>query len=153
WNPTTLFDASSRTLYQAWGTNLLAEEFHQPVHGSVRSRSILFWVGSVWNNASNQGNLEQIADLKRVIADRGKKFVKVRFIPNWMNSALMRRSFLAPAIAGGWQVDHDYLPCRMFKNISYGQLGLSNVTGFKLILGDATMEANSIAELIDRALS
>jgi hypothetical protein len=49
--------------------------------------------------------------------------VNLKFVPDWVNVAAIRRSRIAPAIAGRWQVEHNYLPCRMFKNISYGQLG------------------------------
>lgn len=40
--------------------------------------------------------------------------------------SLIQRSCLAPAITGTWQLGEGYVPCRIFKNISYGQLGVTN---------------------------
>lgn len=42
------------------------------------------------------------------------------------NIALVKRSYLAPAIQPRFQVENGYVPCRIFKNISYGQFGLTN---------------------------
>ena len=33
---------------------------------------------------------------------------------------------MAPAIQGAWQCVNGYIPCRIFKNISYGQWGITN---------------------------
>lgn len=39
---------------------------------------------------------------------------------------LITSAYLAPAIVGEWQKKVGYIPCRIFKNISYGQLGVTN---------------------------
>jgi hypothetical protein len=153
WNNVTLFDQQSRVLYQPWGTNLLPEEFHAPLPGNIRRAPFSFWVGSIWNNALNQGNRHETAQLRAGLRKAGKHFVKVRFIPNCMNTALVRHSSIAPAIAGGWQAENGYLPCRMFKNISYGHLGLSNGRAFDKVLGDASMPQKTIGEITDATLS
>ena len=33
---------------------------------------------------------------------------------------------MAPALQGSWQCKQGYIPCRIFKNISYGALGMTN---------------------------
>jgi hypothetical protein len=113
----------------------------------------VFWVGSVWNNALNQGNIQEINELKTILAFRGLRFVQLRFIGDALNTFFIRRSRLAPAIGGAWQVQQNYLPCRMFKNISYGQLGFSNIKKFDSLFHDAYIPGNSIAELVDNALA
>jgi hypothetical protein len=150
WDEVTYFDSYSRTLYQPWGTNLLAEEFKPPV---VPRGRLVFWVGSVWNNALNQGNIQEINELKTILAFRGLRFVQLRFIGDALNTFFIRRSRLAPAIGGAWQVQQNYLPCRMFKNISYGQLGFSNIKKFDSLFHDAYIPGHSIAELVDNALA
>ena len=46
---------------------------------------------------------------------------------------LIQQSIIAPAIQTKWQVDNGYVPCRIFKNISYGKMGLTNnITVLKL---------------------
>ncbi|MGA2129174.1 MAG: hypothetical protein ABSG76_23835 [Xanthobacteraceae bacterium] len=153
WGAAVFFDPARRVLLQPWGTDLLAEEFRRPLPGAVRRKRLSFWIGSVWNNAENQGNLNEIAALSRALKQVGKTFVRVRFIPNAWNIGLVRRSCLAPAIGGAWQAANDYLPCRMFKNISYGHLGMSNIAGFDAILGDAAIAQHDIPAMLDTALT
>ena len=150
WGPVTYFDTKTRSLFQPWGTNLLPNEFKKPVYNK---NSLVFWVGSIWNNSLNQGNLREIDELKRILKENGLRFISLRFIPDWLNIFLVRLSRIAPAIAGKYQVDVDYLPCRMFKNISYGQLGITNVQKFKEILGDSFIDGKSIKEITSNALS
>lgn len=147
--PVTYFDTKSKTLYQPWGTDLLLEEFKKPVFSKSK---FVFWVGSVWNNALNQGNLEEILKLKKALGKNNLKFIKVRFVPNFLNTFLIRYSRIAPAIAGLYQVENNYLPCRMFKNISYGQLGFSNVEKFNDILKDANIYSENIDEMVGNIL-
>lgn len=35
-------------------------------------------------------------------------------------------SYFAPAIQCLWQVENNYIPCRIFKNLSYGKMGITN---------------------------
>lgn len=150
WGPVTFFDTKKRMLYQPWGTDLLPEEFKEPVYTNT---SLVFWIGSIWNNALLQGNTEAIAALRQSLQAHKLHFVHLRFIPDWMNVFLVRRSRIAPAIAGTFQVNIDYLPCRMFKNISYGQLGITNVKKFEDILGASYVPGNTIEELICNSLA
>lgn len=144
------FDVNSRTIYQPWGTNLLPDEFKKPVFS--RSKFV-FWVGSVWNNAQNQGNINEINKLIEILKEHRLQFKKVRFVPDFLNIFLIRNSRIAPAIAGRAQVEMDYLPCRMFKNISYGQLGFSNVEKFNQIFRDFTVYDRNIEIMTEKVLS
>lgn len=128
------FNTNTKTLYQPWGTDLLYQEFKKP---TFNKNKFVFWIGSVWNNEKNQGNIKQINELKNILIKNKLRFIQLRFIPNFLNIFFIRISRIAPAIAGQYQVDVNYLPCRMFKNISYGQLGITNVQKFSDILGDS----------------
>ncbi len=149
WGPVTFFNKDTRTLYQPWGTDLLPYEFKKPV---FRKNKFVFWIGSVWNDAQNHGNINQINELKSILIKNKLKFIHLRFIPNWLNIFFTRISRIAPAISGQKQVEVDYLPCRMFKNISYGQLGITNIRKFKDILGENFIDGNNIEEIINNAL-
>jgi len=143
------FDEQNKTLYQPWGTDLLPEEFKKPTFNKGKR---VFWIGSVWNNALNQGNESEISILKAALKKNNLRFVNLRFIPDALNIFLIRHSRIAPAIAGKFQVDSNYLPCRMFKNISYGQLGFTNVTKFGSILGEYNI-SGSIEEMVGKTLA
>ena len=150
WNSVTYFDNESRTLFQPWGTDLMPEEFKKPVFcGSKR----MFWVGNVWNDKNNHGNLKQIAELKEILQKFKIKFIKIKVVPDFLHIFLIRHSRIAPAIGGGIQAETDYLPCRMFKNISYGQLGFSNIKQFDELLAGASIYSDNIEEMISRVLS
>jgi len=148
WREAVIYNHNSQTLYQPWGTDLLYSEFKKPV---FRKNNLVFWIGSVWNNTLNQGNISAIADFKKSLMKYNLKFIQLRFIPNILNIFFIRLSRIAPAIVGDWQAEFDYLPCRMFKNISYGHVGFSNVKKFKDILPDACIEGN-IDEMLEKVL-
>ncbi len=150
WDEVTFFDKTSRTLYQPWATNLLGEEFSPPV---IRPfTNIVFWIGSIWNDALNCGNVGEIERLKNVLKRRDIAFVHLRAISEDLNILYTRHSLISPAIAGQWQVKNNYLPCRMWKNISYGQLGFSNVSKFSEVFPDCVLIHEEIDVLIDSVL-
>jgi hypothetical protein len=151
WDEVTFFDSATRTLYQPWATDLLAREFKEPVLD--RSGRIVFWIGSVWDDALGRGNVNEIQILKDILEVRGIRFVHLRGISDSLSIRYVRNSLIAPAIVGRWQMRNNYLPCRMWKNISYGQLGVSNVRKFADIFEDCVVRGESIEELIDNALS
>ena len=37
-----------------------------------------------------------------------------------------QNALMAPTIVGGWQKEKGYIPCRIFKTISYGHIGITN---------------------------
>ncbi len=151
WDEVTFFDKGSQTLFQPWATDLLPDEFKIPVSRVLEN--CVFWVGSIWNNEQNQGNTNEIQILKNVLNKRNIELVWLKNISDSQNIKYVRLSRIAPAIAGRWQVEHNYLPCRMWKNISYGQLGISNVKKFDDIFKDCIVKGQGIEEIIDNALS
>ena len=42
------------------------------------------------------------------------------------NQDCIQESIIAPSLQSEWQVEHGYIPCRIFKNISYGKMGITN---------------------------
>lgn len=150
WGSARYFDRKTKTLYQPWGTDLLIEEFKEPV---FNENSIVFWVGNIWNDKLKQGNSNEIPILIKALHKYHLNFIPIKVVPDFLHIFLVRHSRIAPAIVGRYQEEVNYLPCRMFKNISYGQLGITNVKKFKDILGDSFIEGDTIEKLIDNALS
>jgi hypothetical protein len=144
------YDSVKQTLYQPWGTNLLPEEFRKPVFSKTK---FVFWVGSVWKGQKNEGNITEIGKLSNLLASKKLFFIPTRFIPNMFNILLIRLSRIAPAIAGLTQVEKNYLPCRMFKNISYGQLGFSNIEKFNEIFTGCNVYDSDMEKQLDKVLA
>lgn len=150
-DPTTIYDNSDRVLYQAWGTDVPPYRFAPPTLGALRKR--VYWVGSIWNNELNQGNTDAIARLKKSLRQNEIEFVQRHPVSAKTAISLIRSSLFAPALAGEWQVENGYLPCRLFKNVSYGRLGISNVGEFGKIYGSSFIHAASPEDVLDRYLS
>jgi len=151
WEQVTFFSKEKKTLFQSWGTDLLPTEFYKPVFSG--SSKEVFWIGSIWNNKYDQGNLNEMDELKSAIEKNKLAFVHTEKVSVKKNIELVRKSRIAPAISGKFQVDVDYLPCRVYKNISYGQPAITNVARFQELFGASGIKGKTISELISNALS
>lgn len=114
-----------RGLFQPWATDLLPHEFNFDDVNTPRSRDI-HWVGTI--SEGQFGNTNEINQFKNAAKEAGINFVhhppgSTSFEDN---RRLIMQSYLAPAIHGTWQTNVGYIACRVFKNISYGQLGVTN---------------------------
>jgi hypothetical protein len=148
WGPVRRWDRHSRVLYQPWGTDLLPDEFYPPIYNP--DSTLATFVGSVWDG-NGQGNRDAILELRRAVEAHGLEFHHRAGVDDRTNAELVRMARIAPAVAGQWQVDHEYLPCRVFKNVSYGALGITNVQKFRQILG--WVVPGSISQIVNAALA
>lgn len=153
WDLCRQFSREGGVLFQPWGTDLLAEEFLDPVFNPM-SREAVF-VGAIWGDIETGvelGNESAIEDLKAVLREHGLTFKHFTHIPDQENIHAVRSARLAPAIAGAWQVNHGYLPCRVFKNVSYGAAMFTNVPIVNAVFHDASIKGSGIGELVDKML-
>ncbi len=118
------FTEANSTLYQSWGTPYLSKEFLTPKY--VTYKKYDFFVGSIWNNKFNQGNLTIIKQYKETLKNFGIDFVSIKGCSEFFNRIYVRNSAVAASIVGEWQRDNGYTPCRIFKAIAYGRLGIIN---------------------------
>lgn len=148
WGPVRRWDRHSHVLYQPWGTDLMPDEFYAPIYNG-ESKMAAF-VGSVWDG-HGQGNVDAIRELRDVLERHGLEFVHRSGVDDSTNAELVRASRIAPAVTGRWQVEHEYLPCRVWKNISYGALAVTNVPTFRQLIG--WEPHGGIAEIVESALA
>jgi hypothetical protein len=147
------YDPDSRILFQPWGTDLLPEEFYEPVYNP--SATTVPFIGAVWSDLTSKpgtelGNKTMISELERLLLLRHLSLRLYTHISDTENVQLVRAGRIAPAFAGRWQTEHSYLPCRAFKNVSYGQLGITNVF---LLAHRLSFPVGSLEEQLDWALS
>jgi hypothetical protein len=111
-----------------WATDLLPYEIQQNKRSVAYTREskVINWVGTFWHV-----NEKEIAAFKRACDENGIDFRHygagqegVMSIEE--NVRLVRESHFAPAIVGSHHITEGYAPCRIFKNISYGQMGVTN---------------------------
>lgn len=148
--PLRYWTAENRVLTQPWGSDLFAEEFYDPVF-NAHSRDAAF-VGAIWNT-DNQGNTGTVRELEDALAANGLRFQHKTQVSEDEMIATIRGARIAPAFAGPWQVEHNYLPCRVFKNVAYGQVAVTNVPRFYDLFADCSLQGESIQELIREALT
>ena len=126
-------------IYVAWATDLLPQEFDFDNIKIERERKI-WYVGTV---GGGRGGLDDCLPPPPQYDNRKFLFEfreacrenQVEFQTNcpWLNPVsqeesknLVQRSYLAPDSRHPSMIDWGYVPCRIMKNISYGQLGLTN---------------------------
>jgi hypothetical protein len=123
------------TLYQPWATDLLPHEFeldasfppaYSPSELQALAVSPYFaaWVGTIGDGVF--GNRDQLAPFFEACRSQHVDVVHLSGVDRRIHMCAIRSSLLAPTILGRWQLQHHYIPCRLFKNISYGRLGLTN---------------------------
>jgi hypothetical protein len=120
------FDVPNKYLCMLWATDLLPEEIekNKPQIVFNENSNVVHWIGTI--DANFYGNMEEIMPFQLACADNNILFKKMSFKSVEENIRLIKESYMAPAIVGKWQQEVGYVPCRIFKNISYGQFGITN---------------------------
>jgi hypothetical protein len=153
WDERRFFDRPARTLFQPWGTDLFSEEFLDPVFNQHSREAV--YVGAIWSEPSpygELGNKETMQELKQVLRDHGMGFNHLTQISDEENIAAVRSARLTPAVAGNWQVEHGYIPCRVFKNPSYGAAMFTNVPTVNELFGSASVPGDTLGDLVENVL-
>lgn len=150
WDECRYYHGPGRTLFGPWGSNILAEEFYEPVFNPQAETAS--FVGAVWSGGG-QGNAALMPRVETALSRRRLRLVHLTQISNAAMVEAMRSSRFVPAFAGEWQCEKGYLPCRIFNAIAVGQIPATNVPRFKTIFGDALPMGETVEETIDLVLS
>ena len=124
------YDLKNKTVYMPWGTDLLPHEIDaiKKEMPYFHSKKKVYWIGTIGTGPG--GNIDEIEPFKRACKKNGVAFIHKnpwsKGISVEENIRLIKSSYIAPAIVGRWQNQVGYIPCRIFKNISYGQMGVTN---------------------------
>ena len=152
-------------LYLSWATDLLPHEFnYDDVY--INRDNVIHWIGSI-----AESNYREI---NKFINNLSKHGIGFHHNDPWSNplswedaKTYTQKSFIAPDIRGSanrsmvnGQIDTGsnhkkigYIPCRIFKNISYGQLGITNSKAVYELFGDNVLYSDNEEELLDISLS
>jgi hypothetical protein len=125
--PCIHYDLKGRSVYMPWATDLLPPEINSNIKKmnlrKNKGRDVV-WIGTIGGGLF--GNENEIKPYVQAAKKAGFKFKHKINISVEENMKLVKNSFMAPAIVGKWQQEKGYIPCRIFKNISYGKLGITN---------------------------
>jgi hypothetical protein len=115
-----------KTLYMPWGTDLHPHEIDKFIdnivdintHKTKECHFVGMLLDDPWKlckETCNENNID---------------FVNTGGFKNNIsveeNILRIQKSIIAPGFQEPWQVDNGYIPCRIFKNISYGKMGITN---------------------------
>jgi len=138
--PDIYFDLSSRTMLLRWGTNLLPHEIeaNKPSRSFNSDSRVVNYIGTV--DASNRNQIEGFAKACResgIAFEYGGGYSGgTAVVSEEDHVRRIKESYLAPAIQRMDQVDSGMVPCRLFKNISYGQFGITHNAHANILFND-----------------
>jgi hypothetical protein len=121
-------DDDYNCLYMYWATDLLPEEIEKNIKdinviipkpeinfiGSINDKWLQFYQICIQNNLK----FNHFGATFNIHSNRNVSIID--------NMNLIKRSLIAPALQDDQQVEKQYIPCRIFKNISYGKMGITN---------------------------
>jgi hypothetical protein len=108
-----------------WATDLLPDEIDM-MKQSVKEQKepTIYWIGTIGGGIF--GNNNEIRQFRQACQENNINFQHIINLSMEKNVTLIQNSYMAPALQGWWQCEKGYIPCRIFKNISYGQWGITN---------------------------
>jgi hypothetical protein len=135
-------------LFIPWATDLLPEEIDQNINRDIISQSVVNFVGMMTNEWINVKHWCEYRSIP-FQGIGGFTDYKVNFSENMR---LIQESLMAPAVQDQWQVEKGYIPCRIFKNISYGKMGMTNSAHVNELFGKRLIYHSNIHELMNMGL-
>lgn len=145
---------SEDTLYMPWATDLLPYEIEQNQKNLAtiiqKKKKIVSFIGTI--GGGKFGNTEQLTPFIVGVQQEGFEFFHKINLEADENRKVIENSMLAPAIVGHWQQEQGYIPCRIFKNISYGSLGITNSAWVAKFLGESIVFDLDSTKLAQKAL-
>tara|TARA_R110002126_G_scaffold290225_1_gene446714 strand:- start:780 stop:1673 length:894 start_codon:yes stop_codon:yes gene_type:complete len=130
-NECCFWDEKTKTIYQPWGTDLTPNEIKEENALLYNPKQTnVHYVGMAHDNRV------QINEFNESVNKNGSQFIISRGKSDKENMGLVRNSLVSVDIRGDWHIECGYLPCRIFKNISYGRVTGTNSPNVKKIMGD-----------------
>jgi len=152
------YDSETKTIMIMWGTDLLPEEIDkmEPIPYNI-SKSDVNFIGTI------QG--ENSVKFAHICADYGKNFYNFggytgfsqnddnQFYDNIESINILRKSYLSFDIRESQHLRNGYIPCRIFKNISYGMWTGSNSPKIKKFFEEHLTINENLFQLYDNLVS
>jgi len=140
------WDEKTKTLYQPWATDLTPDEIFLDFAMKYNPNNTnINFVGTISENYNQIKTFEN--SLPKNIS-----FNLIKNKSDDENFQSIRNSLISIDIRNDWHVECGYLPCRIFKNISYFRLTGTNSPNVKKIFGDYVIFEPNLKELYIRMI-
>ena len=157
------WQADANTLYVPWATDLLPDEIDENIRnvsaGRLNVERKALFLGSV--SGGEHGNTDQIYQFRDGCYALNIPFeTSMSTVVEQSDSIRqVQQALIAPSIVGRWQKEKGYIPCRIFKTISYGCLGITNSREAYEVVGkhavynpdERALAGDALARVDDRA--
>ena len=107
----------------------------------------MHYIGSLYEEG-----LEFAQEFGSILQDHDKQLRLYRGVSDEENRELIRDSFLCPDFRNYHHIKVGYIPCRIFKTISYGQVVGTNSINVKRVFGDYVVFGSNPQELYQNML-
>lgn len=141
------WDEKTKTIYQPWATDLLPNQID--INNATKynpNNNVINYIGTVHENSP------QIHQFLNICNKHGIKFNVTRTNTDEKNKNLIENSYLSLDLRGHGHIEVGYLPCRVFKNLSYGRITGTNSENVKTKLGDNVVFDSDIEILFERLI-
>jgi hypothetical protein len=128
--PFIYYDLEKRVVYIPWASDLLPYEIEEMKRRlpAIKKKRVCYWMGTIGDGL--YGNIHQLNPFIKACHENGIEFFSNDPWAKGLSRQMLRECtaecFLAPAIVGKWQEENGYVPCRIFTNITSGQMGVTN---------------------------
>lgn len=147
-DPCIYHDTVGKLLYMPWATDLLPHEIS--LSPTTEHTNKVWWVGSMGDGEF--GNNNELAGFIRACEDNGITFTHANNLSIEENREKIAESYISPAIVGTWQKRKGYIPCRIFKNVSYGKFGITNSARVQELFENRLVYADNEYELFAKTM-
>ena len=148
-----LWDSGSNVLYMPWATDILPHEINENIKNlKLKKNGEAIFLGTY--GGSIFGNFKEIDLFKHKCYKKNIPFKLISSlnVDQSKSIEIIKSAFIAPSIVGTWQKEQGYIPCRIFKTISYGQLGVTNSKEAYEVLNKLCVYSENEDQLVDNAL-
>ena len=153
-NKYCLYSSDMNCIYMPWATDLLPFQIDENINNleSFHIKNISNFIGMPLEHNHQLKNIlkkykidyEHYGGTFNMDSDKNKSVEE--------NMKLIQESIIAPALQTEWQINHHYIPCRIFKNISYGKMGITNSKTVYDLFNKKIIYSDNINELVHKSL-
>jgi hypothetical protein len=140
-------------IYFPWATNILPDEINENIQKlneiNENNDNACYHIGSLTGEW-----LEPWIKFARGLQNHNILFKHYQpgTVSDEENIDLIKKSLFAPALQFKWQINKEYIPCRIFKNISYGKMGITNNEAVNKLFNNKLLYDNNIDNLVNKCL-
>ena len=142
----------SNMIEMPWATNLNPDEINRNILNISKNKltekiNRVGFVGTIWKVNENK-----MMKFKYICKKYNYPLVIKKGLTDDENEIFIRQSKIAPAIQGESHIG-EYIPCRIFKNISYGAIPITNNHIVYELFNKKIIYNSDISRMLEKALS